>query len=41
MQEEQAEAELPANLKGVYQRLHEILEVLSSPKNSLNEIVNG
>ena len=36
-----AVAEIPKNLKGIYQRLQEINEVLNSPKSSLDTLVNG
>lgn len=36
-----AQAEIPKNLKGIYQRLQEIGEVLISPQDGLDTLVNG
>jgi len=39
--QKEAVMEIPKNLKGIYQQLQEIDEVLLSPKQSLDILVNG
>lgn len=35
------QTEIPSNLKGIYQSLKEIDKILSSPRQSLDMLVNG
>jgi len=41
MNEQTAKTETPRNLKGIFQQLKEIDEVLVSPEQSLDILVNG